>query len=346
MTLRETLLVVVAHMARRLRWLAVLTVVLASSYVKAGAADCPRNRALGLDVGINILGYSKYWTGGRDSSFRLDHLRTIREAGFDFVRVNATFLSDDVDADVATHRLILNLERVLAAASDVNLAVVVNAHDSRVCVANLEMCRSRLLHTWLKIAEHFRGRFDRALFEPLNEPHGALDGPVWNEWLEDLLPQIQNTDPARWIIVDTSKWGTMAGLDALKLPAQRGRVAVSVHYYEPHEFTHQGTPWSHPSIRNTSGLGLKDGFEDTLAADFDRLVEWGRRNDVPLFLGEFGVYDTVPIALRASYISSVSNAASSRCIARSLWQFGRDFRAFDFGTNEWLEEILRSVIPR
>jgi hypothetical protein len=85
-------------------------------------------------------------------------------------------------------------------------------------------------------------------FELLNEPHGRFnDNPeLWNDLLAKALRVVRESNPSRAVIVGPVGWNALWRLPELRLPADR-HLIVTVHYYEPFAFTHQGAEWVSPS---------------------------------------------------------------------------------------------------
>ena len=80
-------------------------------------------------------------------------------------------------------------------------------------------------------------------FELLNEPHLRLTGQRWNDLLAEALAVVCDSNPHRDLIVGPAAMNTIAGLADLELPDDDGLI-VTIHYYLPLPFTHQGRPWS------------------------------------------------------------------------------------------------------
>lgn len=309
--------------------------------------DCrPSPTAPALAVGVNLLGHSPYWSGKADGRFRLDHLARIRARGFDFIRLNAGVLAaaraGGAELDAAFERI----DTVLGAAQDAGLSVVLDVHDSRDCAADPAACRAALGRFWPALAERYRGRLPGLLFELLNEPNNAIGPDDWNAWVADLVQAVRAVDRERWLVIDTAQWASVGALEALRLPRDTHRLIASVHYYEPHRFTHQGTPWSEASLRETSGVSLSPADADRIEADFARVARWSAGQGVPVLLGEYGAYDSIDLEQRARYTRDVSAAAARHCIPRAVWQFGKDFRVYDFAREAWLEPIVDAVMLR
>ena len=121
---------------------------------------------------------------------------------------------------------------------------------------------------------------------------------------------------------------------------------MTVHYYKPMSFTHQGAPWNEQN-KNKSGIEWL-GTESDLAAikkDFDKVDVWAKEHPRPIFLGEFGAYDKGPMESRARYTAAVARAAEARGWSWAYWQFDSDFILYDIPHDTWIEPIRNALIP-
>ena len=78
----------------------------------------------------------------------------------------------------------------------------------------------------------------------------------------------------------------------LELPEDDRNIIVTIHYYMPIQFTHQGAPWSEKN-KNLSGIEWTNQKmeEQAIKNDFDSAQQWSDKYSRPLHLGEFGVYE-------------------------------------------------------
>ena len=100
----------------------------------------------------------------------------------------------------------------------------------------------RFLGLWGQIAARYAGWPGRLYFELLNEPRAAMTARAWNELIPPALAVIRERDPGRAVIVGPARMNDIGALPVLELPDD-DRLVVTVHYYAPFEFTHQGAPW-------------------------------------------------------------------------------------------------------
>jgi endoglucanase len=74
-------------------------------------------------------------------------------------------------------------------------------------------------------------------------------------------------------------------------------------------------------------------------------TERAQLHNRPIFLGEFGAYDKGDMASRARYTACVAREAENRGWSWSYWQLDSDFIVYDINNDQWVEPILKALIP-
>jgi len=200
---------------------------------------------------------------------------------------------------------------------------------------------------WEQIADHYREYSADLLFELLNEPQDGLGPDVWNPLLKEAIRTIRETNPHRNIIVGSTDWCSISTLARLELPDEDRHIIVTVHYYSPFQFTHQGAEWV-----SGSGAWLGTTWQGTsqdkqaVMCDFDLAATWAERNNRPIYLGEFGAYGRADIHSRASWTGFVARQAEERGMSWAYWEFCAEFGVYDTARNEWNQQILEALIPQ
>lgn len=293
--------------------------------------------------GVNIIGYDPIWTGRGEPRFEMRHFEIIKDGGFQTVRVNLHAFEhmdsqNRLDAD-----WLATLDRVVAGALAQGLTVILDEHDFNACAEDVVACRPKLLAFWSQIAERYRDAPNTVVFELLNEPNRALD-PLWNDLHPELLAVVRQSNPTRNVIIGPIFWNNVNYLDQLVLPEDDRHLIVTVHYYLPFAFTHQGAPWT-PENPETGIAWGSPADRAALAADFDKVEAWSQRYDRPILLGEFGVYDKAELQYRVAWTDAVSRAAEARGWAWTYWQFDSDFVVYDVDGDRWNTPIYQALIP-
>lgn len=327
--------------------LAALTVVIVIGSSSVGDADEDPAFATAqrMGRGVNVLGFDGIWDGGTDAPFRLSTFLVLREAGFRHVRINL-FGFKYMDADhVIAPQVLDDLDRVLDASIAAGLVPVIDQHDLELCQIEPERCAAPLLAFWKQVSERYAGRYPEAVFEILNEPGGTMTSDEWNALSGDVLALIRKTNPARTVIVAALNSENPTSIEVLALPVADRNIIVTVHYYKPFLFTHQGAPWS-PDL---AALPVTDwgtpAEKVVVESDLQVIAQWAKAQRRPVYLGEFGVYEAAPMAARARYAGFLARAAESLGWPWAYWQFDHDFALFDMDTQTFVPEILRALIP-
>src|SRR5262249_51370499 len=123
------------------------------------------------------------------------------------------------------------------------LNIIVNVHHYDEMDADPDKQQARLVALWEQIAARYKDRPAGVYFELLNEPHDKLTEARWNAAIPALLAAVRKTNPTRPVIVGPGQWNGIRALDKLELPRDDRNLIVTVHCYDPFEFTHQGASW-------------------------------------------------------------------------------------------------------
>jgi len=337
-------------MAARICWLAGLSrfvlalVLVAMAPIGHAAGQAEPRDGMSLGRGINILGYDGIWEGGRNAPFRLENLTAIRKAGFSHVRINFFGFKHMDSGNMLDEVVLQRLDAVIEAVLAHGLIPILDEHDTEFCQRDIPGCGEKLRAFWRQIAPRYAGRYPALVFEILNEPGGHMTSAEWNSLLNECLGIIRTTNPARTVIAAMLNVDDMP-IDELKLPPADRKLIVTVHYYAPIQFTHQGAPWSAKFSKiGPSSWGTTDD-EAKVTADFEKVRLWSEREKRPIYLGEFGVYERAPADSRFRYLSFVTQSAERLSWAWAYWQFDHDFAAFDSARQTWKPDILRALFP-
>lgn len=298
-----------------------------------------------LGRGINVLGFDPLWKG-KPPEFKYVDFQRIRDAGFDTVRVNVRPFSEIMRPDNSLRpQWVKVMQGFVDAGLKSGLTVILDYHDTdNKCSTSFDACLPKLESFWKQVGLQYRAYPDKLVFEIMNEPHDPLSEDTWNAAQRRLLAVIRSSNPNRTVIVSPTGYSAIGKLQFLNLPADRNIVAT-VHYYEPRSFTMQFKPATDRSGQPVFVTWGAAGDRQKMSMDFDRAKVWSAAHRLPIFIGEFGVWDTVPVASRATYLRAVVNAAEQRGFSWANWQYRYDFRAFDPKTGQWLAPVLQALAP-
>ncbi len=320
--------------------------VQAAAPQKSGADDAfTVNSRLGR--GVNVLGYDPIWRHREQGRFRAEHFRAIRQAGFSHVRINLhPFRDNRGEGGKLRDDYLKTLDWVVDQALANRLLVILDFHEFEAMSRDPAGLKDRFLAIWAQLAEREKDRPGDVLFEVLNEPHGKFTAELWNEYLRDALGVIRRTNPERTVVIGPVQWNSIHKLDALSLPSDDRNIIVTVHYYSPFEFTHQGAAWTNQ--RDKLGVSWKATPQEQAAVrrDLDQAQAWSEKERRPIYLGEFGAYDKAEMPSRARYVGFVAREVEKRGWSWAYWQFDSDFILYDIPAGKWIEPIRDALIPR
>lgn len=204
------------------------------------------------------------------------------------------------------------------------------------------LLEQRLESIWRQLSRRYARHPPRLLFELLNEPHGALEGERWNRLAARLLAQVRRHNPTRTVMIGPGQWNHPRALSELRLPPDP-HLIVSIHTYDPFDFTHQGVPWRADPL--PAGKRCCDEEQRSrITGALDLAQRWSRRQGVPLHLGEFGAYQAGDMDSRADYARTVRRAAQARGMGWAWWELASDFSGlYDPQAGAWREPLLRAL---
>ncbi len=303
------------------------------------------NRRLGR--GVNILGYDPVWRSRDEARMRDEHFALIKRAGFSSVRICLHPLRDggiDSSGNLTSYWLGV-LDWAVEQALENRLLAVLDFHEFvAMGKAPLEL-KGKFLSFWRQVSDRYSGYPEEVLFELLNEPNSQLTPELWNSLLKEALQIVRETNPDRGVIIGPAFWNSIKYLERLELPEEDRGIIVTVHYYEPFQFTHQGAKWAGLEGKVGVEWGGTEGEKEAIRRDFSKAQSWAESRGRPIFLGEFGVYDKASMVSRVRYLSFVARLAESLGWSWAYWQFDSDFILYDIPSNRWVEPVLRALIP-
>lgn len=274
------------------------------------------------------------------------HLRAIAEAGFDGIRLPVRWDAHMDGANRIDPRLLDRVHEVASWAIDLDLIVQLDVHHFDALIADPEAQRPRFLALWRQLAESFAPAPGSLIFEPLNEPHGdRWRGSLLTDVQMEVISIIRESNPRRLIVLGPGNWQNIDALRDWTMP-RGGYLAASVHYYEPHAFTHQGAEWLGA---NAPRFGRTWGTADDIAAvqrHIAQAARWGMERGVSMQLGEFGVNRALPVAQRALWTRTVREACEAHSIGWCAWDFAGAFPVWDRERREFIAPVRDALLAQ
>ena len=201
----------------------------------------------------------------------------------------------------------------------------------------------RFLAMWDQIAQRYAQRGERLIFEPYNEPHAALE-PHWNRLLAAAVARIRISNPQRVLMVGPTMWNNALRLSELRLPEDENLI-VTVHHYEPFDFTHQGAEWNEPRL--PLGLDCCDARQlGRIVAPLEMARQWREQHGYPVVVGEFGAYGKAPAEARRRYLTAIRREMEQRQLPWMYWELAAGFGVYDPAARAFRPEVFEPLFRR
>ena len=307
-----------------------------------------QDQCLKLGRGVNILGYDKaFWQDHEKGRFKESYFKMIKDAGFSTVRINLNPFTQMDSQNKINPDWLETLDWVVTKGLDANLMIILDLHEYTTMADNPEAKKEMFLSFWKQIAPRYKDKSANVVFELLNEPNQKLTLEMWNSFLAEAVKIIRESNPERTLIIGPGNWNGIESLNTLKLPENDRNIIVTVHFYHPMRFTHQGAAWA-DEYKNLSGIkwtATPDEKEE-VKSKLKVASDWSLKNDRPIFLGEFGAYDKGDMDSRARYTAFVARTAEKLGFSWAYWQFDSDFIVYNIDKECWVEPILDALMNR
>lgn len=300
-----------------------------------------------LGRGVNIIGYDaalwKYYTQGR---FKEKYYKMIKEGGFSTIRVNIHPFKHMDSSYKINPKWLETLDWVVKKGLEAKLMIILDLHEFNAMADDPIAKKEMFMSVWRQLAPRYKDQPNDVVFEILNEPNRKLSVALWNQYLVDAIKLIRKSNPNRTIIIGPGNWNGIESLSTLVLPKNDRNIIVTVHFYHPMSFTHQGAPWSKEN-KDLSGITWNGTQEEKelIETRLKVAADWSKANDRPILLGEFGSYDKADMLSRARYTAFVARTAERLGFSWAYWQFDSDFIVYDIDKDAWVQPIKKALLP-
>ena len=336
------------------------------------AQSVARKRADRMDLGINLSFLDNWWNGTKEKNYadfvkpeeaakREKMFSDIEKAGFKTVRIPINFgawASLEKPYKFTNEEGLKTADKFVKWALENDLNAVVDLHhvefDGKVSGA---ATTDRIVWLWKEIATRYKNTNpEKVFFELRNEPHD-IKAEDWREQAEAIIKAVRKIAPNHTLIVGFHDWNSRQALIESK-PFDDKNIIYTFHYYDPFIFTHQGATWAGeglPELRNVpfpANGNLKipetakgkwienqintykeDSKAEKMFADLKAAKDWSIKNNVPIFLGEFGSFSKYPaIEDRCRHAETVYAALGKLEIPNAWWEWDGGFNMFEKGT--------------
>ena len=237
------------------------------------------------------------------------------------------------------------VEHVVDAARAAGLRVILDLHhydDPQGSVfADPAGQTPRLAALWRQIGQRFRNKDPMVWFELLNEPHDRITHANLLAVLEPALDEVRASNPTRPVVIGGEFWSGINSLATIPLPDDPYLV-VTFHYYDPFNFTHQGASWVSPPL--PTGVIFPSGTDAVdLAANVRKAEDFIARTNRPLFMGEYGAFEGIPLAQRVTYYGTVHDAFAAADVDGCAWAYTNTMSLRDPASGAWIGQLLDAI---
>ncbi|ADY55909.1 glycoside hydrolase family 5 [Syntrophobotulus glycolicus DSM 8271] len=286
-----------------------------------------------------------------NNTLNQSNLDLIRNSGFDHIRLPIKL--NDQSLETAPYTInedyleLVDLAIAQALAKDLN--VILDLHNYPILTegTNKKLDEERYFAFWTQLSNRYSQYSDNLYFQILDEPDWYIGSEKLNSILQKSLSIIRETNPTRNLIVPHTRWSGVRSVNMLELPENDRHLIVSIHFYEPIAFTHQGTDWIFDSLKSQKGVPWSGTVKEKYAISdlFDLVADWAVTNNRPVILDEFGVYNLAPSDDRAIWTDFVRETAEERNISWTYWEFNAGFGVFAPWKGMFRLEVLDALIP-
>ena len=250
-----------------------------------------------------------------------------KEAEFDCVRIPVRW--DNYTGKTPPYKItedwLNRIEKVVDWGLERDMFIVINSHHDNWIKENYnDANKARFDSIWTQIAEHFKDKPEKLIFEVLNEPHGLTK--VQNDDMHArIISIIRETNPTRLVIFQGHNWGGSDELINAAIPDD-DYVIGSFHSYDPYFFGLEG-----------QGTWGSSADYAELDAKFRGVNTWSEENNIPVFLGEFGAINKADYNSRMRHYRAYMELSEKYGFTPVAWDDGGDFRILQREQHDWNE---------
>lgn len=257
-----------------------------------------------------------------------DLIKLVKSQGFNTVRIPVSYLLKIGDAPDYTidSAWLDRVQEVVDYVINNDLFAVMNIHGDGyytvdkswlLCVDdNQDEIKAKYEKVWQQIAERFKDYDEHLIFESMNEEFDNTYGKpnstgyeninAYNKIFVDTVRKTGSNNKKRWLLMPG--WNTnieyTAGDYGFEIPddtlctADGKRLMISVHYYDPYNFsldesiTSAKTQWGKYATENFDNWGQEDYCDSQMKLLNDKFVSQG----YPVIIGEMGITDKTHIS--------------------------------------------------
>jgi aryl-phospho-beta-D-glucosidase BglC (GH1 family) len=281
--------------------------------------------------------------------WRTKYAGMIGDLGFNHIRIPIRW--EPADRSMATAPYTVNstflnrIKQVVDSVLDNGMFAIINMHHHEALFEDPDGQKERFLAQWKQISEFFKDYPDSLLFEILNEPNTNLTPEKWNVFAADALKKIREDNPERIVLVGLAPYGGLGGLPNIQLPDDEF-IILTVHYYNPFHFTHQGASWVGDIADEWLGTKWNDSETERTVVEneFAPLLKFSNDNKIPIHIGEFGAYSKADLKSRVKWTTFVSRYIETLNWSWAYWEFSAGFGIYDPRRDRYNQDLVDALL--
>lgn len=332
--------------------------------VALNAWDAAKQMGLGVNIGNTLDNTTTWETGWGNPRITREYIESLAAHGFKTVRLPVAWDTYARDGRISDEKLD-RVGEIVDWITSAGMFCVVNIHwdGGWIDSSNKEKfaktfatfspeAEHKYVEYWTQIGSYFANRNEKLIFEALNEEtkfdNAGSQREAYatltrvNQLFIDTVRRTGGNNATRLLIVTgySTDFEKTANKDyVLPTDTVPHALLISVHYYTPWQFAGmtKDESWGKMQLKWGSAADVAD-----LNRLFDLMQAFCTRNDIPAFIGEFGVTDKKEIASRVRWMSAVAEGAFSRKMVPVLWDTGGDIsRHAPYAPSPALHEVLQ-----
>ncbi|TVR38733.1 MAG: T9SS C-terminal target domain-containing protein [Bacteroidia bacterium] len=278
-----------------------------------------------------------------------EYFMIMADLGFSHVRIPVRWSTPERSMEEPPYTIyesFLNrIQEVVDTALKYQLHPIINMHHHNDLFQDPLGQKDRFMAQWSQIAEFFQHYPDSLVFEVLNEPHDNFTPELWNEFFSEALDTIRTTNPSRTVLLGTALYGGLSGVPYLEVPDDP-HLILSVHYYNPFQFTHQGASWVGGD--SDAWLGTKwfntEEERQTIINEFSFTKQFAAEHNLPVHVGEFGAYSTADMASRVRWTNFLARWFEEQDFSWAYWEFSAGFGIYNPNNGQFYTSLVDALL--
>ena len=316
-------------------------IVSTNSFAQTPAFEMNRRLGIGMNLGNTFEAPS---LGEWNTDIHYSYFVEIKAKGFSSVRIPArwsAYAGEKAPYTIQPYFMDTVKWAVDAALAN-GLTVVLDMHHYDEMMKDPAGHKARFLALWKQIADEFRDYPDSLYFEIFNEPNDKFTPTLWNDYLKECLAVIREKNPDRMVVIGTAEWGGIGSLSKLVLPNDPN-IIVTIHFYDPFGFTHQGAEWMEPILP----IGVKwngtPAEKNAIRSSMNVVRAYSTTHNVPVYIGEFGAIDNADDESRARWIGFLREVFDEYGFSAAYWEYSSGFGIYNPVLNCYRAGMLQAL---